>query len=381
MGCQLDRAGSGRKRVAVREPSRILALDGLRAYAAVAVLLWHELPHAKTVLWAGVGQYGSMGVRLFFVISGFVITRLLLQARDRQAGAPLRQLLVPFYVRRASRIIPLYFAALIVGMALGFEALRQDTWWYWLYLSNIREAMTGISPESVGHFWSLAVEEQFYLCWPVVVLLTPRAFLPVVIVSAMAIGFGVRIGLHQLGLPVWSDMVMLAHLPPLGAGALLAAVPRLDRRMGWQCASAGLALLGTQAACEWSGVFHLQTAHLAWATVSGVVLTVGVVILAATPGRMICLTATPVLWLGTISYGIYVIHYMAPEGLSLLGVLPPHADLGWLRFTLVSVVTIGLASLSWVTFERPLLRWRDRLGTRSSAIARHDELPDPLTTI
>src|SRR5262245_34719431 len=145
---------------------RLPQLDGLRALAVLGVLVCHSTDSE----WAHLGPFG---VRLFFVISGFLITRILLEQR----GAPVGSVLRAFYWRRLGRIAPLYYVALIVYWSFGVPGARELWPWLVTYTSNMVDPATPLG--FVGHFWSLAVEEQFYLVWPPLVLLLSRRTLPI----------------------------------------------------------------------------------------------------------------------------------------------------------------------------------------------------------
>src|SRR5262245_10664845 len=161
--------------------SHIPALDGIRGIAILLVLLFHfgqyghGLPYPAVFvdkLFHRICQIGWVGVDLFFVLSGFLITGILYDSKGRN------HYFRNFYVRRCLRILPLYYFSLILFLIVlpklfplhtGFRSLRQDSFWYWTYLSNVRVAYRGWDSFGVlDHFWSLAVEEQFYLLWPIV---------------------------------------------------------------------------------------------------------------------------------------------------------------------------------------------------------------------
>src|SRR4051812_13549391 len=133
-------------------------LDGLRFVAFLAVFYFHARP----------GKYfwGPEGVRVFFTISGFLITRILIQGESGDLRADLER----FYIRRTLRIFPLYYA---VVACLWLGGLLPGVWWYLTYLYNIRAFLDHAWGGPVGHFWSLCVEEQFYILYPLALLLTP----------------------------------------------------------------------------------------------------------------------------------------------------------------------------------------------------------------
>ena len=131
-------------------------LDGIRAFAILGVFLYHSPLHFKG---------GWAGVDLFFVLSGFLITRILASHREM----PIKQYFGTFYMRRARRILPPYIALMIIASLLfGFSWL--PTWYTYLGAMNFPR----VGPPELSMLWSLAVEEQFYLFWPFVVLFVPR---------------------------------------------------------------------------------------------------------------------------------------------------------------------------------------------------------------
>jgi peptidoglycan/LPS O-acetylase OafA/YrhL len=161
--------------------NHIPALDGLRGIAILSVMLLHftnaiaALPGSPTSAARSVFGWGWTGVDLFFVLSGFLITGILLDSK----GHPLY--FRSFYARRALRIFPLYYAALflffvvpraIPSVPATYSFAWHDQRWFWFYLGNFHP----LGPDAkqfIGQFWSLAIEEQFYLVWPLLIWLTP----------------------------------------------------------------------------------------------------------------------------------------------------------------------------------------------------------------
>ena len=192
-------------------------LDGLRTLAVSGVIAHHLWPHA----WWGAGwltRWGALGVPLFFVLSGYLITTLLLGARDRSldSGGARAGIWWRFGVRRVLRLFPAYYLVILVALALGVRGIV-DLWpWHLTYTSNIWTAHTGKSMYAATHFWSLGVEEQFYLMWPIIVLFCPVNKMGWVIGSIMAIG--------PLFRGWWDgpDVLLLSRLDQLGGGAMLA---------------------------------------------------------------------------------------------------------------------------------------------------------------
>ena len=153
-------------------PDHLPALDGLRALAVLLVLWTHTpltLQHPELAAWSAFVQPGYLGVDVFFVLSGFLITRILLSEKAR--AVPLWK----FMLRRAVRIFPAYY--LLVGLVAAF-AWTPDVPWCALYLGNVFYPAFGHAG-LLQHSWSLCVEEHFYLLWPPLVALLARAIEPV----------------------------------------------------------------------------------------------------------------------------------------------------------------------------------------------------------
>ncbi len=218
---------------------RIPALDGVRGVAMLAVVCCHLIfPGlvANLDLLDRVMIHGWLGVDLFFVLSGFLITGILIDTRDDP------DFFRSFYARRALRIFPIYYLLLVVlfvwipfgswyfahGMGWQYMHLRAHEGWYWTYLVNVLQVR---SPTTewfwTGHFWSLSVEEQFYLVWPAIVLVTARKHLAKVCVLAFVTAIALRVGwavTHTalLGAYVLTPM----RMDSLAAGAFVAVLAR-----------------------------------------------------------------------------------------------------------------------------------------------------------
>lgn len=151
-----------------RPPAYMPHLDGLRAFAVGLVIYSHWMPgHYQFKL-----PWGSAGVQLFFVLSGFLITGILLRCRTSVARLSA---LRAFYVRRILRIFPLFYCVLLLAYVLNIEPVRETVFWHLPYLSNFYFFSIGRWDGDISHFWSLAVEEQFYLFWPAIVMFVPDA--------------------------------------------------------------------------------------------------------------------------------------------------------------------------------------------------------------
>ncbi len=360
------------------------ALDGLRGVAVLLVLAFHLL-HAEGEGGAvervllGATRSGWAGVDLFFVLSGFLITGILLDAR----GSP--GYFRAFYARRVLRIFPLYYAYLAALFLLvpllvpSLDVKRESQGWLWTYLGNVLFARAGgfeASPYT-GHFWSLAVEEQFYLAWPVLVLLLPRRRLALLCVALVGAAFALRLGIHRTTFNATAAYVLTpARMDALAMGALVAIGAR---EPGWwprirRAAPPALAVSVAAVAAVWirqGGLFGGDPVVQVWAFGPLAVAFAAVLVLALGGGAgsplARILRAPALREAGKYSYGLYVLHYpifLALEGagvtsLVLAGALGSRL-LGILAFAAVAGTATGVAALlSWHLLEKRFLRWKD----------------------
>ena len=347
---------------------RLAGLDGLRALAVIAVVLYHFFP----VLLPG----GFIGVDVFFVISGFLITGLLVSEHTRTGQISLRR----FWQRRARRLIPPLVPVILVSctvafliggdvlVGLGAQLFGATTFGYnWVSIATDNSYFSVNEPELLRNLWSLAVEEQFYLVWPLIllaVLLLRRPHLRLAIVTALFLASALWMGvLYQPGAdPTRVYYGSDTHSFGLFAGAALALLLRrpsgqrneLPLLRPWLGAAAALAII---AFAIWlpedgSATYHgglvavsLATAVAIWAGVRG--------------GRFgQLLDATPLRYLGERSYGIYLWHWPL---LVLVQLLWPTGGLLPIGL-LTTAITLVCAGLSYRWLEQPIRR----IGLRGS---------------
>jgi peptidoglycan/LPS O-acetylase OafA/YrhL len=338
-------------------PHHLRGLDSLRAVAFSFVLLDHFLPGEQSWKpWIN----GHVGVHLFFVISGLLITGILLDARTaleqtcgRGAGVVGR-----FYARRVLRIFPVFYATLALTYVAGFPIVRQSIWWHVTYASNIYFFKRGAFAGQVSHFWSLAVEEQFYLFWPFVILFTPRRHLGRVMTFCIVFSSAFRIA----GQLIWNwndvqrEMLTFSCLDSLAIGGLFAwwqrSAPEHAERLAGLLFRVVLPVWIVTTAISAYGLPSIE-----WVFRPLDALALGGVVFAVAAGRFKFVLHRQVLvYLGRISYGMYVFHlFVALCVRTVLRVVfhvehLPNA----LLVTLYTAVTIAAAAVSWHFFEAPL---------------------------
>ena len=342
---------------------RLPQLDGLRGLAILGVLVNHFGSFAGSPYW------GWLGVNLFFVLSGFLITRILLTQQQEVLafrGSRLRALVI-FYARRTLRIFPLYYLTLAVLWICAFDQSRPLGWWLGTYTYNLRLTVTGWR-HTYDHFWSLCVEEQFYLVWPFVVLTCTRRKLGVILVLAFLAAPLWRLGCLCWGTSRFPLMVLpWACLDCLAAGALLAYCERSGRAL-WQRFLGGCRVGGLMLMALWLGLLLLERPVL-WGSVPVEALignTAMALFFAWVVGRATeqprgdwgtLLSMHWLTYLGTISYGVYILHnFMRVLWDKLASSLAPLAIPPACGYVVLSILA---ASASWYLFERPIQRWKE----------------------
>lgn len=335
---------------------RMKQLDTLRAFAIGLVMIEH---FGGSVLnsYIPIGA-GSVGVGLFFTLSGFLITGILLQSFDT---APDRATAWrDFYARRLLRLVPPYYAVILALVLLNIAPVATTWPWDLAYLTNVNIA--GGAPGTV--FWSLAVEEQFYLIWPFVIAFAPRRWLVAVILGMAALSLLFKLGV-VLGGYNTRDVTRLlpGHLVLLGAGCLLAVVsyrngranvfdwhtPAAQRWFGiaaWLCLS--FAVLSWMLFPKESMVRYYTNDLLcgtfyAWLVLQGALGVRGFLKAVFDNGAL--------QYIGRISYGLYLVHNFMPDIVAkFFGPLPKAQ-----AAPIVLALTFGVCILSWHFFEKPIL--------------------------
>lgn len=362
-------------------------LDGLRAVAVILVL-WVHFPYIQEssiskAFWM-VGQAtraGYIGVDLFFVLSGFLITRILLHERQGTGGISFRM----FYAKRALRIFPIYYLCVAV-YAVSFAGDRSSLLSLLTYTFNFYHPLH-LTPNALEHTWSLAVEEQFYLVWPLLVAWLPLArgrMITGLVIPAVSMLIALLLAINLDG-TVAAEFIYVSsptRMMSLSLGASLAYREfAADAPVGWRSfleIGAGFALLVADNAARTLGLIPAGGFYWCIAIVGNAAVSLNTVSLlihsrdSLTAAARAFLTLGPLRYIGRISYGLYLYHYLI---LFLLDV-PPYKAVGsgaTAGVVLVALaITIAAAAVSFRFLEAPLLSLKGRLGQRISAPAAAD---------
>ncbi len=385
-------------RPAASAGEQIPALDGVRGIAILLVMQFHfwgmpfhifqREPRLVVDRWLDqASEFGWTGVDLFFVLSGFLITGILLRAKG--GGSYFRA----FYGRRVLRIFPLYWGFLVfvlvvaplIGGALEGQAhagnVRDHWYWYFGYAVNIWSSVKQAHPDLAtvhSHFWSLAFEEQFYLVWPAVVFLLPRRYL-----ARTCLGLLVATALFRVYLvspladgwakPNAAHVLLPGHLDPIVLGALLAVAVddgrgAIARLASWApvaaIASAGVVLVLMVAR---GGLSPVDRPVVLFGFTPIAVLGAALVLwaLAAPAGSLTVrvLASAPLRFFGRYSYAMYVFHLLialtlvAGRGGEFLRTAGGSQVFGNVLFSVTATaLTAGAAWLSWQLWEQHFLR-------------------------
>ena len=333
-------------------------LDGLRAVACLMVMFSHFAPSGWLV--RDMLPWGGLGVRLFFVLSGFLITGILLDCREcGKQGTPLTRQFRQFYARRFLRIFPLYYGLLLILWLIDYGLARESILVHLLYLQNLWRCVEGGS--YANHLWSLAVEEQFYLVWPFLVLMGPRRWLPFMMLGLVPGAFIFRLALWQGDASfLYLNIFTLSNVDTLGAGAWLAWCWRNPLwRARFELAApfmlfAGLLLLAPIMAMRLQTPGDIRTPLLFLGLAASLCFAPMVHAAArgveGLPGRLISLRA--LRYLGKISYGLYVVHPFIRTWYYWAGFRDALSPV--FEMAVLSLISVLAAACLWHGFERPL---------------------------
>lgn len=356
--------------------NHIPALDGLRALAALMVMWFHFFKNPLNVPDNAIGElidkvnnFGQTGVDLFFVLSGFLITRILLRDKSQP------HYFWNFYIKRSLRIFPLYYFFLLFALFINPLLLGKsippfsDYWWWLAYLQNIPHTFDAswlysdnYCVRTIGHYWSLAIEEHFYFVWPLLVFLFQRRGLMIASVSMVVLSFVLRFVLES---NEWESFYFtLTRLDALSMGTILALVEPTLRshavtaRKVLPLAMATLSLSLVIAFAIFSGCSVFVVQLVKFPLIAGFYFLLMAYIVVSHDNSLVTriLSNRVGLYLGGISYGLYVYHGTCFRWFGrIFPDTPTHISL-----PCSFIFAIIVAHVSFKLLEAPIMRLKKR---------------------
>lgn len=364
-------------------PAYIPALDGLRGIAVSLVVLYHCHPKLGHTLLGRFAEFGWSGVNLFFVLSGFLITGIIVDSRDDAS------FFRNFYARRALRIWPVYVLLLLLNYVLVpcFLMLSPSWAWHitksapWLYYALFVQNLFALTlPGTIAPTWSLAIEEQFYLAWAPIGRRFQLKHLALVLLAVFIASPIIRAYSGGRLMPTHT----LIHLDGLALGSLIAVTLRIGlfektiwRGISFAAIGAGLCGIGLML------VRGTALADTLLALGFGGMLVAA--ILSETKSNLYgdLLRSAPLKFLGTVSYGLYMTHILV---FVLIGALDrrmePYGVMGNYIVVIVRLVlSLGFAAALWYGFETRILRLKKRFApsqrtSRTTKVEHESVVPD-----
>ena len=339
--------------------------DGLRALAVLTVMVDHfsaDVPNFPLPDWI---HLGATGVRLFLVLSGYFITASLRRARDRMDAGELSagKTMAAFYWRRFLRIGPAYLVFAAIALLLDLGAIRHN--WAWVFTGTVNWliAWNDQWPLAISHLWSICVQEQFYLLWPLLILLVPRKWMLSAIIAVAFAGVAFRIGCVIFSVPIIARWVLpFGSLDSLAAGAALGWCGGRLRasRGGWVLAWLCLSMLTVAAVLRNGDPTKLKSVLVEPLEAGAFVILVARTATGFDGNIARFLSNAGLVFAGRISYGLYIYHILVamvvnrwlPSQMRFLITIPS------LRLVVFGIVTLFVAALSWRLLEQPINRLR-----------------------
>lgn len=342
-------------------------LDSLRTIAAIGVINLHWLNHNylmafgidKSFNWG----FGKYGVQLFFVLSGFLITEILIRNKDSNNKG---KVILNFFIRRALRLFPIYYLLVLYLILIKDQFVIDNVGWFLTYTVNIKFfLLDGLIDVWSNHLWTLSIEEQFYLLFPVIFLFTPKikeyllplAFIFIAVVTKQ-IGHGTEKSIFLL---------TIAQTDMLGIGILIALIKHKHESVYLKLSSNKMAtpIIILLIANVIAYYFFLDNVYISTFFPYSLMISFGLLVLKATYGFTGCigriLEFKFLKHLGKISYGLYLYHKVIPLSLLIIfnkfGVSIENVVLYYL---INFILLVAISHLSWIILESPILRLKSR---------------------
>jgi peptidoglycan/LPS O-acetylase OafA/YrhL len=364
--------------VGALEVQRNTQIDGWRAFAVLGVTWHHWVPRA----WRGEVPF-EIGLFFFLTLTGFLITRILLKERRHACGGSKGERYSGFLRRRFGRIVVPCTVAMVFALVFGATDIRENPWWYFLHLSNFHMAVSEAWPSGTAPLWTLAIQVQFYIVWPLLLLWLPVRMLPRFFVVCLVAAPVFR-WIFATHMP-WvhhAEAIPLCALDYFGAGALLAWMAersgapdqrwaRLATGIGW--AAYLLIYVARECGMKLLVPGYLQQTFLAIGMAGLIGLT-----LIGFRGRMGRVLEHPALQhVGRISYGLYLFHSLVPLFLGF--VFPflwwnagPHDE--WMTAARIVVFAFASWGMAWACW-----RWLEGGGRSQRGNAGTAKVAEPTT--
>lgn len=344
-------------------------LDSLRAIAVLLVIVSHWFSDEHFL-----NRYtsnGTIGVTLFFVLSGFLITGILLNYKTNLSTdiKGIGKALKVFYWRRSLRIFPIYYLLLFCLLIIHLAPFKGAFWWHFFYASNVYFWLQGSFQGSFSHFWSLAVEEQFYLIWPILILvISVRKLMGLFLIGILA-----AVLYRLLFISESNEMarfLLPGSIDSFAIGAIFAMIKKGMLKISYKLNEVkaqwllGFVFFILSQTCmnlplpkNWNLSFYLSLLSLSF----------GWMILACcnvneSNSKSFFLENRILMYLGKISYGLYLYHNFIPYFYDFkVPGLPAFASLYIAQFMRFGML-ISIASISWFFIEKPLLRFKNKIS-------------------
>lgn len=369
----------------------IRGLNGVRAIAFLLVFFLHT----------GYLKFGWVGVQLFFVLSGFLITDILLRMKS---ALGLKAYLYTFYTRRALRILPLYYffitLILLISMYLigiGYKPfllgkIYDQVPYAYAFIFNFFVSLRDIVPSPLlMHIWSLSIEEQFYLFWPLIIFLVPEKYTKQLFISGIIVGPAFRLLFHVAHAAGWFDFMAepsalamytlpFSHIDAFAFGAYVSRfdIPKAVTKFIWTGLILSVAgylslYVSTGTVGEWSALGYPVTLPNAYQFIwaySGLNYFFALFIYCvANKGLWVKALDNPILdYLGRISYGLYIYHLPVIWFATRLRDVKGFESITPFQISIVAfLATLLISTLSFYVFENPLIRLKDRFAAYKAA--------------
>lgn len=353
------------------QPARITALDGLRGIAILFVMVHHFGVHLPSWI-----DWGPVAPNIFFLLSGYLITLSLMKMQNNPKAGQI----FSFHIRRLVRLLPALYAMLAVGWLTGLSEFREGWTWHVTFLTNVQMTIQDDWSGLASHLWSLSIQEQFYLLWPLLLLLPVRWLLPTLL-TALIVATAFRLSCLHVGTTEFFRWFLLpGSLDTFAAGGLVGWVARsrkdaqiIPPRWRWTFLVFLMGAWGLARAMRMeygSGRLNLAFIDtLETLVFSGLLIELlqyqGSLLSRAFSNRLLC-------FLGRISYGLYLWHMLV-----FFTVAPLLDTWGWeaqshpyLRSGVLIGGSIFIAWISWIVLERPFIEMGRQLTATEGGISQ-----------